>query len=219
MFLDDHLGVAANLAEPGTELLGVAHRRRQRDDLHILGQVNDHFLPHRPAQAIGKVVHLVHDHEAETAQGGGPGIHHVAKDLSGHHDNRGFPVDRGVAGEQPDLVGAVAADEVGVLLVRQSLDRRGVEGFSPGGQCQEHRELPHDGLAGAGGCGHQHPLAEGNGLARAHLEVVESEVESLGKRVDPGLCGARGGGHAAQVTSGAGDKDVQRARHDLSAHR
>ena len=183
VLLDDHRGIAADLAEPGAELLGVAHRGRQRDHLHVVGQVDDHLLPDRAAEAVREVVHLVHHHEAEPAQGPGPGIHHVAQDLGGHHDNGGLTVDRGVAGEQSDLVGAVASHEVGILLVRQGLDRRGVEGFPPGGQCQEHRELPHDGLAGAGGRGHQHPLSGGNRLARLDLEVVEREVKTLGERV------------------------------------
>ena len=61
------------------------------------------------------------------------GVEHVAQDLGGHHDDRRLAVDRGVTGEQPDRVGAVPRDQLGVLLVRQRLDRRRVERLaSPG---------------------------------------------------------------------------------------
>ena len=70
-------------------------------------QVDDDLLPHRAAEPVGEVVHLVHDDEAEAAQGGRPGIHHVAQHLGRHDDDRRLAVDRGVAGEQADLVGAV----------------------------------------------------------------------------------------------------------------
>jgi hypothetical protein len=89
-------------AEPVAELLGVAHRRRQRHHLHVLGQVDDHLLPDGPAEAVGEVVHLVHDDEAEPGRGSRPGVEHVAQHLGGHDDDRGLAVDRGVPGQQPD---------------------------------------------------------------------------------------------------------------------
>ena len=59
------VGAAADLGEPGAELLGVGDRGRQRDDGHRLGQADDDFLPHGAAEAVGEVVHLVHHDEAE----------------------------------------------------------------------------------------------------------------------------------------------------------
>ena len=50
---------------------------------------------------------------------------------------------------------------------------------------------PHDGLAGAGGCGHQHPVPGFERPASLLLEVVEREVVPPGKSVELGLCGAR----------------------------
>jgi hypothetical protein len=32
-----------------------------RDDQHVSGQVDDDLLPHRAAEPVGEVVHLVHD--------------------------------------------------------------------------------------------------------------------------------------------------------------
>jgi hypothetical protein len=42
---------------------------RQRHDLHVLGQVDDDLLPHRPAEPVGEVVHLVHDDVARPVRG------------------------------------------------------------------------------------------------------------------------------------------------------
>jgi hypothetical protein len=52
-----------------------------------------------------------------------------------------------VAGEQAHRVAVVALDEVVVLLVRQRLDRRGVEALAALLEGQMHRVLAHDGLA------------------------------------------------------------------------
>ena len=57
-------------------------------------------------------------------------------------------------------------DEVVVLLVRQRLDRGGVEGLAPRGEGQVHRELPDDGLARPRRGRDEHALAVLDGLAR-----------------------------------------------------
>ena len=77
-----------------------------------LGQVDDDLLPHRPAEPVGEVVHLVHDHEPEAAQGRRPGVHHVAQHLGGHDDDRRLAVDRGVPGQQARPCRRRAAHEV-----------------------------------------------------------------------------------------------------------
>jgi hypothetical protein len=56
-------------------------------------------------------------------------------------------VDAVVAGEQADASAVVAADEVGVLLVGQRLDRRGVEALAALGQRQVHGVLADHRLA------------------------------------------------------------------------
>ena len=50
VLVDDDRGAAADLRQPVAELLGVADRRRQRDQLHRLGQVDDHLFPDRAAE-------------------------------------------------------------------------------------------------------------------------------------------------------------------------
>ena len=94
---------------------------------HRLGQVDDRFFPDGATESVTEVVDLVHHDVAEAVQRGAPGVEHVAQDLGGHHDDRCIGVDRVVAGQQPDVVGSVALDKVGVLLVRQRLDRSRVE--------------------------------------------------------------------------------------------
>ena len=147
VLVDDHRGPAAHLGQPLTELLGVAHRRGQRDHPDRLGQVDDDLFPHRAAERVGQVVHLVQDHVAQAGQGGRAAVEHVAQHLGGHHHDGCLAVDAVVAGEQPYPVRAVAAHQVTVLLVGQRLDRRGVEALAPGGQGQVHGELPDHGLA------------------------------------------------------------------------
>ena len=175
VLLDDDGGVAAHGHEPVAELLGVAHCRRQRHQPHRLGEVDDHLLPDRAAEAVGEVVHLVHDDVAEPAQGVRPGVEHVAQHLGRHDDDGRLGVDGVVAGEQTDRRGAVAAHQVGVLLVGQRLDRCRVEALAALGQREVHRELADDRLARAGRRGDQHPVTRLERLARAHLEGVETE--------------------------------------------
>ena len=146
----DHSGAAADVRQPLAELLGVAHRRRQRDDLHRLGQVDDHLFPHRAAELVRQVVHLVEHDVAEPGQRGRARVQHVPQHLGRHHDHRRLAVHAVVAGQQADLGRPVAPDQIGVLLVGQRLDRGGVEALAPLGQRQVHRELPDHRLARAG---------------------------------------------------------------------
>ena len=147
VLVDDDLGAAADLGEPVAELLGVGDRGRQRDHPDRLGEVDDHLFPDRAARPVGQVVHLVEDDVAEVLEGGRARVEHVPQHLGGHHHDRGAAVDRVVAGEQAHRVAVVALDEVVVLLVRQRLDRRGVEALAALLERQVHRVLAHDGLA------------------------------------------------------------------------
>jgi hypothetical protein len=172
---DDDPGLAAHGLEPLAELLGVGDRRREGDQLHRLGQVDDHLLPDRAAEAVGEVVHLVHHHEAEAVEGGGAGVEHVAQHLGGHHHHRRVAVDRVVPGQQADVLGPVPLDQVGELLVRQGLDGGGVEALAALAQRQEDRVLPHDGLAGPGRRRHEDPVPPVQRCAALDLEFVEPE--------------------------------------------
>src|SRR5262249_25820474 len=131
------------------------------------------------------------------------GVEHVPEHLSGHHDDRGLTVDRGVAGEEAQALGAVAGDEVVVLLVRQRLDRGGVERLAAGLEREVDRELAHDRLAGPGGSRDQDALAVLDDAAGAQLEVVQAELVETGERAEDRVRrGVRArGGHANTVSA------------------
>ena len=52
LLLDHRLGRAAQCLHPGCDLLRVGHRRGQRDDVDLGGQVDDHLLPHRASRPV-----------------------------------------------------------------------------------------------------------------------------------------------------------------------
>ena len=177
----DHLGVATDRVEPVAELLGVGHRRRERDQTYALRQVDDDLLPHRPAEAIGEVVHLVHHDVAEAPQRGRVGVEHVAKHLGGHHHDPRVAVDVRVAGEKAHLVGAVHLLQLAELLIRQRLDGRRVERLVARLAHREmDGELADDRLAGARGRCDQDASTLFECAASRQLEGVERE--SLGCR-------------------------------------
>ena len=109
---------------------------------------------------------------------------------------------------RPTWLGAVAVDQVVVLLVGQRLDRGGVEALARrstalagaarpaagvGAQRQVYGELADHGLAGAGRGAHQHAAAALQRLARLALERVEVEARSRRTRQAPGNCAGLGG--------------------------
>ena len=79
---------------------------------------------------------------------------------------------------RPTRLGAVHPHEVAVLLVRQRLQRRGVEGLAAVGERPRHRVLGDHRLARAGGRGDEHVLTGVEGVERALLEGVEREATS-----------------------------------------
>ena len=181
LLLQDGGRLATHGGQPLAELLGVGDRRRQRHQGHRLRQVDDDLLPDRATHPVGEVVDLVHHDVAEAQQRARAGVEHVAEHLGGHHDDRRLAVDHVVAGQQADVVGAVAPDQVVVLLVGQRLDRRRVERLAARLQRQVDGELTDDRLAGAGRRGDQDTAAALDLPARAHLEVVELEAVEAGE--------------------------------------
>ncbi len=161
---------------------------RERHESHRLGEVDDDLLPHRPAEAVGEVVHLVHDHVRESVEQRRVGVEHVAQHLGRHHDDACTRVHVRVAREQADCVGAPDVDELLVLLVRQRLDRRRVEDLRIGLlHREEHRELGDDRLAGTGRRGHEHTAAFVERRAGCALEGVEVEAEPSRELGEPRL--------------------------------
>ena len=176
MLVHDDGDAAAQVVQPVTEFFGVADRGRQRYQPDRLRQVDDDLFPDGAAGPVGQVVHLVEDHIAEPAEGGGSGVEHVPQHLSGHHHDRRLAVDAVVPGEEADGPAVVAAYQVGVLLVGQRFDGRGVEALEAAFQGQVDGELPDHGLARPGGRGHQDPVPLVQRGAGPDLEVVELKV-------------------------------------------
>ena len=104
---DDHVGVAAHCLEPVAELFRVRDGGAERHHLDGPRQVDDDFLPDRPAEAIGQEMHLVHHDVGEVPEQRRVRVEHVAQHLGGHHDHARRAVDVAVTGEQSDRLCAV----------------------------------------------------------------------------------------------------------------
>ena len=176
LFGHDDLAGGAHFPDPGPELLGVRHRRRQGDDRDVCGQVNDHFLPHRAAHLIRQVVDLVEDDDAQVAQGCAC-VDHVAQDLCRHDDDRGTGVDRRVSGRQADVIRAVQVAQLQVLLVGQCLDRRRVERAHSLLEGDVGTELADDRLSRTGGGGNEDGAASLDGIECLDLERVRGKAQ------------------------------------------
>ena len=113
--------------------------------------------------------------EREIAERALSPVDHVAQDLGGHHHDVGVAVDRVVTRQQADAIGAVDVHQVAELLVRQRLDRRGVEGPAAAAQRELHAVLRHHRLAAPGRRRDDHVLAVVEGVERLDLEPVGRE--------------------------------------------
>ncbi len=227
--LTDHdTGVPAHGHQPVGELLRVAYRRGQRHQTNTLGKMNDHFFPHGPPLAVGEIVDLVHDDEGETIEAGRLRVEHVPEDLGGHDDHRRIRVTGGVAGQEADRAASVTGDEVGVLLVRQCFDRRGVEATLASRKREVSRELTDDRLAGASRSGNQDAFTRFECVAGRTLKRIEAEwipAREIGQCAGGGLrqglgaWGARGrGGHLVSVRDRWRDVAIAPAGQRLAIH-
>ena len=183
--LDDGRRRAAHRLDPRRQLGRVADRRRQAHQLHVAREVDDHLLPHRPAVGVLQEVDLVEHDEAEVVERAGSGVDHVAQHLGRHHDDRCVAVDGVVARQQPDVAGAVARRQVAVLLVRQRLQRGGVERAAAGLPRGLDAVLGDDRLAAPGRRGDDDVVAGVEGVDRLELEVVEGERVAADDRRAP----------------------------------
>ena len=174
-FLDDRFGLAAHRLHPRRDLLGVRDGRRQRDDRDLGRQVDDHLFPHRAAGRVLEVVHLVEDRVAQALEGRRTGVDHVAQHFGRHDHDRRVAVDRVVAGEQADVGRAVDAHEVAVLLIRQRLQRRRVEGLAARLERRRDRVLGDERLARSGGRRDEHRPSGVERVEGAALERIERE--------------------------------------------
>src|ERR1035438_6592630 len=81
---------------------------------------------------------------------------HVRDDLGGGADDGGRGIDRGVAGQHADVLGAEITAQREELLRYERLDRRGVEGAHPAGKGRDVGAERDEALARAGRRVHDH---------------------------------------------------------------
>ena len=175
--LDDDGGVPPDRAQPAAELAGVVHGGREADEADLGWAEDEHLLPDPAAVGVLNEVDLVEHDRVQALEQVRARQQHVAQHLGGHDDHRRPRPQRGVAGQQPDVLLPVGGDQFPVLLVRQGLQRRGVEGLAVGRQGPVHGVGGHERLARAGGGGHQHRVPRVQRLEGLVLEFVEGEGE------------------------------------------
>ena len=107
-----------HLAHPCSQLVGVRNSGRQCNDPDVRRKVNDDFLPHRPAKVVLQVVHFVHHDHIGGGEALWLGVQHVAQHFGGHHHSGRVAIDRVVAGQQANVVGAEPAPQITKLLIR-----------------------------------------------------------------------------------------------------
>ena len=195
LLLDHHTGRTSERADPLAELLRVRDGRRQAHDRDRQREMDQDLLPHPAPVGVLEVVHLVHHDRHEAVERVAALVQHVAQHLGRHDHHRGVPVDRVVPGEQAHLRRSQARDEVPELLVRERLERSRVEALAVSGERSIDGELGHDGLARAGGRGHQHRLAGVERVDGAPLEPVQDEGITSGEAI--------GMGHGTESTVGS----------------
>ena len=153
----------------------------------MLGKVNNRLFPHRAAETVRQVVHLIHHHIAQTGQRGRVGVEHVAQHLGGHHDHGCFRVNARIAGQQTHVILTVRAHKVVVLLVAQRLNGGRVERLHAAAQRQVDTELTHDGLTGTGGCGNEDGAVRLHGGTRLTLKIIQRKIKGRLKSPEGGL--------------------------------
>ena len=150
---DDGRGAAGAPGQVVPEHRDVAEGGRHEDELR-LRQLDDRDLPRPAAVGLGVEVELVHDDETHVSRAALP-QREVREDLGRAADDRGVGVDRRVAGDHADVVGAELLAEGEELLGDERLDRRGVEADAVLGERGEvgrggDERLPRAGRASTG---------------------------------------------------------------------
>ena len=88
----DDLSVTSHFCEPGTKLLSIRDCRRERNHLHVFGEVENNLFPNSSPKSVGEVVNLVHHHKHKVLECRGGGIDHVSEHLGGHDNDLGLGI-------------------------------------------------------------------------------------------------------------------------------
>ena len=118
---------------------------------------------------------LVEDDGVQALEQIRAGQQHVAEHLGGHHHHGRPRAQRGVAGEQPDVIAAVGGRQLRVLLDSGAGWEVWCSRPATGAERQMDTEGGHERLARSGGCRDEHGVAGLEGFQGLDLEVVEGE--------------------------------------------
>jgi hypothetical protein len=181
--VDDQLDGPMGSTDPVGNLLRIGDRRRQADQLDVLGAEDDRFLPCRTALWVSEVVNFVEDHALDAVEFPRRLEQHVAQDFGRHHHDRGVWVLGDVSGQETDVV-PVDRSQVAELLIAERLDRRRVHDTRAAPERLVDAELSDDCLSGSRGSSDhdRFPLQEGE--HRLQLEGIELERIEHGKLLD-----------------------------------
>jgi len=179
--LDDDALLPAQPREPVGDLLAVADRRGEHQQVDAGGEVDHGLFPDDPAVAVAQVVGLVEDDEVEGEVA--PLVHGVvelvAQDLRRADDERRLGVLPRVPGEDADAIRPEDIAELDPLGVAQGLERRGVPGASAPGLDGPDGLLGDPRLARARG-GRDEAVGPGHGVDGPQLEGIGNERLGFG---------------------------------------
>ncbi|RUS89107.1 hypothetical protein EGW08_003115, partial [Elysia chlorotica] len=108
------------LPDPGSKLHGVGYGRTQQDDIDVLGQHDEDFLPDHAPLAVVDVVHLVEDNPLKVTHDV-RAVKILPQNFCGHDEAGCSLVELYVPCDQSNI--AKGQFEISELLVRQSFDR------------------------------------------------------------------------------------------------
>ena len=207
------------LPQPAHEFDRVAHRGRQQQGPHVLGQQPQGEFPHDAPLAVIEGMELIHHDHADVGKVERFAVQQPVEQDFGHHDqDPSLRVLPAVAGDQPHVAGREPPlDGVGLhfakFLFRQRDQGRGVVSDLARVQSFEQRGLGNQRLARAGRRTDQHPLLarepgqEGLLLHRVRIvgDLVEVPVGEFIARggLGPGRsCGLLGLGIHGRILAG-----------------
>ena len=141
--------VLGSVPDPVRKLLRVRDGGREQDDVNMIRQHDNDFFPddtalckfgcenppHKASVStrtahlrVVDIMHFVEDDELDIPYQVRALVEHAAQNLRGHDEAVGFWIDLDVSRQYAYRGGAKRLLEVAVLLVRERLDRRSVDG-------------------------------------------------------------------------------------------
>ena len=157
-------------ADPLSELFVVRYGGREHDDGDGVGQFDNDFFPDVTAFRVINIVHLVKDDPLHILDVVAVVVQHGLEHLRGHNHAASVSIKGHIASKNTHI--AEFQLEIAVLLVREGLDRRGIDclGHVLARQCD--RILCHEGLSGGRVRRHEDAVALFEAVDGSFLELV-----------------------------------------------